>query len=102
MTWTLVFVLAAGGYAFKLVGYLGLGQRPMPATVERCLALIPAALISALVVKDTFSTGQMLVVDARVAGVAAAVVAVSRRAPFAMVIVLAAAVTAAVRAVSGG
>jgi branched-subunit amino acid transport protein len=101
MTWTLVFVLAAGAYCFKLVGYLALGQRQLPAPVERCLALIPAALITALIVKDTFTTGQQIHLDARVLGVGAAVIAVRRRAPFAVVIVIAAGVTAAVRAVAG-
>ena len=70
----------------------------MPPIVERCLALIPAALLSALIVKDTFSVGQDLVLDARAAGVAVAVVATWRGAPIPVVIVLGAAVTAFVRA----
>jgi branched-subunit amino acid transport protein len=60
--------------------------------------LIPAALLSALIVKDTFSVGHDLVLDARAAGVAVAVVATWRRAPIPVVIVLSSAVTAAVRA----
>ncbi len=98
MTWGLVLGLAAGAYTFKLLGFFVLGRRPLPHVVERCLALIPAAMISALVVKDTFTAGQDLVVDARLAGVAAATVAVWRKAPFVVVIVVAAAVTAGVRA----
>jgi branched-subunit amino acid transport protein len=101
MSWGLVFALAAGAYGFKLVGFLALGERQLPAVAERCLALIPAALIAALVVKDTFSTGQHLHLDARVVGVAVATVAVWRRAPFVAVIVIAAAVTALVRAAGG-
>jgi branched-subunit amino acid transport protein len=66
--------------------------------VERCLALIPAALLSALIVKDVFSVGQELVLDARVAGAVVAVVATWRKAPIPVVIVLASAVTALVRA----
>lgn len=98
MTWTLVLALAAGAYACKVVGLVIVGDRTLPAVVQRCLALIPAALISALVVKDTVSVGQQLVVDARTAGVAAAVVASWRRAPLVVVIVVGAAVTALVRA----
>lgn len=98
MTWTLVFVLAAGAYAFKVLGFLVLGDRELPAVVERCVALIPAAVITALIVRDTFSVGQHLQLDARAAGVGVAVVAVWRRAPFVVVVVLAAAVTAAARA----
>jgi branched-subunit amino acid transport protein len=66
--------------------------------VERCLALVPAALISALIVKDTVSVGDELVLDARLPGVLAAVLAARLRAPLIAVIVLGAAVTAAARA----
>jgi branched-subunit amino acid transport protein len=97
MTWTLVFSLAAGGFACKLFGFFVLGRSRLPAVVERCLALIPAALVAALVAKDTFSAGQTLQIDARVAGVAAATVAVWRRAPFVVVIAIGAGVTALVR-----
>ena len=98
MSWTLVFVLAAGAFGFKVLGLVVIGERTLPPVLERCLALIPAALIAALVVKDTFSIGQHLHGDARAAGVGAAVVAAWRRAPLILVIVIGAAVTAAVRA----
>ena len=55
-----------------MTGLVVLGSRHLPPVVERCLALVPAALISALVVMDTFSTGNELVLDARAAGVAVA------------------------------
>ena len=98
MSWTLVIVLGLGAYAFKVLGLVVIGARSLPPIVERCLALIPAALLSALIVKDTFSVGQDLVLDARAAGVAVAVVATWLRAPIPLVIVLGAAVTAVVRA----
>lgn len=97
MSWTLVLVLATGAFACKAVGFFLLAGRRLPAVVDRCLALIPAAVVAALVVKDTFSSGQELVVDARVPGVVAAVVLVWRRAPFVVVVVSAALVTAGVR-----
>jgi branched-subunit amino acid transport protein len=98
VTWGLVIGLAVGAFAFKAIGFFLLGRTTLPPVVERCLALIPAALITALVVKDTFTAGQSLVIDARVAGVAVAAVAVWRRAPFVVVVIAAAGVTAAVRA----
>ncbi len=98
MNWTLVLVLAGGAYLFKVLGLVVIGDRRLPAVLERCLALIPAALIAALVVKDTFSIGQHLQLDPRAAGVGAAVIAAWRKAPFVVVIVLGTAVTAAVRA----
>jgi branched-subunit amino acid transport protein len=97
MTWGLVLGLAAFAYAFKVIGLVVVGDRRIPPALDRCLMLIPAALVAALVVKDTFSSGQSLVLDARAAGVAAAVVAAWRRAPLLVVIVLGAAVTAGVR-----
>jgi branched-subunit amino acid transport protein len=100
VTWTLVLVLFAGAYAFKVTGLVILGGRTLPAVVDRCLALIPAAVVTALVVKDTFSNGQALVLDARAAGIAVAAVAAWRRAPLIVVIVLGAAVTAVVRQIS--
>lgn len=99
MTWTLVIVLAAIAYGFKVLGLVIVGGRSLPAIVDRCLGLVPAAVISALIVTDTFSTAGELVVDARAAGVGAAVVLAARRAPLIVVIVAGAAVTAAVRAV---
>lgn len=98
LSWMLVLTLAAGAYACKVVGLVVVGARTLPKVVDRCLILIPAALISALVVKDTFSVGQELVLDARAIGVAAATLAAWRRAPLVVVIVIGAAVTATARA----
>ena len=100
MTWTLVLLLAAAAYSFKVIGLIVIGRRQLPRRLERCLALIPAALIAALIVNDTFADGKDLVLDARAAGVAAAAVAAWRRAPLIVVIVLGAAVTAAMRRLS--
>lgn len=100
MSWWLVVLLAAGAYGFKVLGLVVLGGRKVPPPLERCLALIPAALIAALVVKDTLTVGQHVQLDARAAGVGVAVVAAWRRAPLILVIVIGAVVTATVRAVS--
>jgi len=99
MTWTLILLLAAGAYGFKLLGLVIIGSRPMPAAVERCLALVPAALLSAQIVTNTFADGKDLVLDERAAGLAVAVVAAWRKAPFVVVVVLAAATTALLRQV---
>ena len=100
MTWTGVLVLAVGAYALKALGVIGLGGRPLPARVEAIVPLLPIALLSALIVVQTFSEGRDLVLDARVPGVAAGAVAVVLRAPFLLVITLAAAVTATLRALA--
>ncbi|CAB4884254.1 unannotated protein [freshwater metagenome] len=98
MSWTLVLALAAGAYLFKVLGVVIIGDRTLPPVLDRCLALIPAALIASIIVKDTFSTGQHLGIDARVAGVGAAVFAAWRKAPMIVIIVVGAGVTAALRA----
>ena len=97
MTWTLIILLALGAYAFKVTGLIILGGRSLPPVFERCLGLIPAAIITALVMKDTFTVGQDLTLDARALGIAVAVIAAWKRAPLIVVIVLGAAVTALVR-----
>ncbi|QXC59712.1 AzlD domain-containing protein [Aquihabitans sp. G128] len=98
MSWLAIFVLAAGAYALKALGVLVLGGRELPAPVARCVALLPAALLPALVAVQTLTTDDRWVLDARAAGVGAAIVAAWRRAPFPVVILLGAAVTAGVRA----
>jgi branched-subunit amino acid transport protein len=97
VTWQLVLVLAAGAYAFKFLGLVVIGSRTLPAALERCLALVPAALLSALVVQGTFADGQDLVIDERVPGVVVAAVLAWRRAPFIVVVTAAATTTALLR-----
>jgi len=101
MTWALILTLAAGAYAFKVLGLVVVGDRPLPAALERCLALIPAAVIAAIVAKDTLSIGQHLQIDARLAGVTVAIVAAWRKMPVIVVIIAGAATTAIVRRLAG-
>ena len=100
MTWTLVLVLAGIAYGFKVLGAVVVGGRTMPVALERCLLLIPAALLAGLITKDTFTNGQDLALDARVVGLAVAIVATWRRLPFIVVIVLGVGSTALVRALA--
>ncbi len=58
-------------------------------------ALIPIALLSALVAVQTFTNGKSLVIDQRLAGLAVAVIALILRAPFAIVVLSAAGTSAA-------
>ncbi len=97
MSWWLVIGLSAGALAFKVAGFVIVGSRKLPSALEQCLILIPAALLAALVVKDTFSTAHELVIDARSVGLAVAVIAAWRKAPLIVVVVLAAGATAITR-----
>lgn len=98
MTWGAILALAAGAYAFKALGLLVLGPRASSGPALRVVALLPPALLAALVAVQTFATGTDLTVDARAVGVGVAAIAAWRRAPFVMVVVIGAAVTAFVRA----
>ncbi|MFG1928229.1 AzlD domain-containing protein [Cryptosporangium sp. NPDC048952] len=69
--------------------------------VLRAATLLPVALLAALVAVQTFGDGRSLALDARAAGIAVAIVAVLLRAPFLVVVVLAAATAAVVRAFAG-
>ncbi|MFM9133775.1 MAG: AzlD domain-containing protein [Actinomycetota bacterium] len=101
MSWWLVIWLSAGAYLLKVLGLVVLGGRKLPATVNRCLVLIPAALLAALIMKDTLTTGQEIVVDARLAGVSVAAAATLRRLSMTAVLVLGVGTTALVRGVAG-
>jgi hypothetical protein len=80
--WVAVLMTAAGCYGLKLLGLLAparLLEHPLAARVS---ALLPVAVL-----------------DARLAGVGAAVVAIRLRAPFLVVVAVAAATAALVRLV---
>jgi hypothetical protein len=98
MTWAAILVSALGCYLLKLAG-LSVPTRWLEAPlVQRIAALLPVALLAALAGVQALATGTHLVLDARLAGVAAAIVALFLRAPFLVVVGVAAAVAAAVRA----
>lgn len=100
MTWAAILVSALGCYLLKLAG-LSVPARWLEApVVQRIAALLPIALLAALAAVQTVATGTHLVLDARLAGVAAAVVALMLRAPFLVVVAVAAAAAAGVRAFS--
>jgi branched-subunit amino acid transport protein len=96
---TTLLVLAAGTYALKAAGPLVLGgDRALPPMIQRLALVLPAALLAALVATSTFVADQRWLVDARLAGLVAAAVALWRRLPFVVVVLAAAAATAATRA----
>ena len=100
MIWVAVVVASIGCYLLKLAGLSlpsALLERP---EVQRVAVLLPVALLAGLVAVETFGADGRLVVDLRLAGLGAGVVALVLRAPFLVVIVVAAATTALLRAVT--
>jgi branched-subunit amino acid transport protein len=98
-TWLVVAIVGAGTIAIKAAGPVLLGGRPLPARLTGVVELLAPALLAALVAVQTFGSGEALVVDERVLGVAAAAIALWRKAPLLLVVVIAAAVTALARLV---
>ena len=102
MTWLAIGIAVVGCYLLKLAG-LSVPARVLEnPVVERVADLMPVALLSALVGVQVFGSGGHLVVDARVAGLAFAFVALLLRAPFIVVVFGAALVAGLVRLLSRG
>jgi branched chain amino acid efflux pump len=99
--WLTIAVLTVGTIAMKVVGPLTLGERPPSPRMLAITGLVAPALLAALVVYETFGAhGHGVALDARAAGLGAAIVAIALRAPMLAVILIAAAATAALRAFS--
>jgi hypothetical protein len=96
--WLAVAAVGAATIAIKSAGTLVLAGRPMPRAAAIVMPLLAPCLLAALVASQTLADGRALVLDARVAGVAAAAVALALRAPLLVVLVAAAGVAAAARA----
>ena len=95
--WIAIFALTVICLVIKAVGPVALGGRELPGWAAGLIALVPSALLPALIVVDTFADGGDLVLDARAAGLAAAIVALTLRANLLVVLLAAAVVTAGVR-----
>jgi uncharacterized membrane protein len=94
--WAPILIAAAGCYALKLAG-LSVPQCVLDdARVQRVAVLLPVALLAALIATQTFAGG----IDARAAGLAAAVLALVLRAPFLVVVAAAAVTTALLRLIA--
>ncbi len=99
--WAVVVLTGVLAYALKLLGHLAPSRWFAHPRLRRINELVPVVLLSALVVAQGLATRTHVVLDHRVAGLAAALVALWRRAPF-PVVVLAAAVTSALVVRLGG
>ncbi|MEV6317636.1 AzlD domain-containing protein [Streptomyces sp. NPDC051776] len=100
--WIAIGATVVGCYAVKLLGLsvpAGALERPR---IKQLAALIPVALLAALIAIQTVGADdRTLVLDARAAGLAGAAVALVLRAPFLVVVAVAVLITAGVRALGG-
>jgi hypothetical protein len=98
--WVAVVVVGAATIALKSVGPVLLGGKPLPGHLTGIVGLLAPALLAALVVTQSVGGDEEIVLDARLVGVGAAVVAILLRAPLLVVVVAAAVATALVRLVA--
>ena len=95
--WLAVIFAGIGCYLLKLAGLSIPARLVEHPVIERVADFIPVALLAALVAVQVFASGQALVLDARLAGLAAAFALLLLRAPFLVVVFGAALVAALIR-----
>lgn len=107
MTITAILVLAVGTYAFRVAGPLlrnrmvrahGGGEATLPPRLTELMSVAATVLLVALIATATLTDGGSFAGVALPAGVAAGGLLAWRRAPFVVVVIAAAAVTAGLRA----
>jgi hypothetical protein len=97
--WTTILVASALALVLKYLGHVVPTRWLEGRRVSRVTSALPIALLAALVAVQTLTSADGgLVVDARAAAVAVALLALALRAPFIVVVVLAALVAAGLRA----
>ncbi|MER0240486.1 AzlD domain-containing protein [Streptomyces sp. HSW2009] len=95
-----LLALAAGTFAFRFTGPVLRSRLTFPPRAEQLLNTSAIVLLAALVVTSALATGQHIGGVARPAGVVVGGVLAYRKAPFLLVVVAAAAVTAVLRLLS--
>ena len=101
LTWLAILAASAVCFGIKLVGHLVPEHWLAEPRVARTASLVTVALLAALVGVQTVTTGQHVTLDARLPALAVAAVALALRAPFVVVVLLAAATAAGLRALAG-
>ena len=97
--WIAVLATSAGCYVLKLAGLTVPPRLLARPRVRRFAELVPVALLAALAAVQSATSGHEISLDpARLAGMGAALAALALRAPFLVVILVAAATAAALRA----
>jgi hypothetical protein len=98
--WTAVLAACALCFALKVAGHVVPERLLAGDTARRSAALVTVALLAALVAVQTLAGPGGLQADARLVALGVAAVALWLRAPFVVVVVLAAVVAAGLRALA--
>jgi branched-subunit amino acid transport protein len=96
-SWLVIAVVGAVTIVFKAAGPVMLGRRELPPRLGSVVEVLAPAMLAALVVTQTVGGDRELVIDERLAGVAAGAIAIRLRAPLIAVMVVAAATAALIR-----
>ena len=99
MTWLVIAIVGAVTILFKASGPVLLGRQELPPRALAVVEVLAPAMLAALVVTQTVGGNRELLLDARLAGVAAGAVAVWLRAPLIVVMIVAALTAAVIRLV---
>jgi branched-subunit amino acid transport protein len=98
--WVTIAGLVVVTAVIKAAGPVLVGGRELPRSAYAVIGLLAPALLTALILTDTFARDQDLTVDARAAGLGCAAVAVALRAPLLVTVLVAAVGAAGVRAIT--
>jgi branched-subunit amino acid transport protein len=94
--WVSLLITSALVFIIRFAGYLVPEKYLTNPTALRINTLIPIALLSALVAVQSFTDKASIVIDQRMAGLGVAVIALLLKAPFPIVVIGAAATSAAI------
>jgi branched-subunit amino acid transport protein len=97
--WGLIVLVAVVTAAIKAAGPIALGDRDLPGWFSTIVTAMPAAVLTALVVTAALADGERLAIGPDTAGVAAAGIVAWRGGSVILCVVVAAAVTAGLRAI---
>ena len=95
--WGFILLACAATYLTKLAGYAVPARWLQNPRMTRVAGAITVALLASLTVMNTFAAGTALVIDARLASLAAAALALWLRLPCLLVVVLGAVAAGLVR-----
>jgi branched-subunit amino acid transport protein len=96
--WITIVVVSLVSAAIRAFGPILVGGRELSPSANAVIALLVPALLTALVVTQTFGEDGRLVLDEKAIGVAVAAVALALRAPVLLAVTLAVVATALARA----
>jgi branched-subunit amino acid transport protein len=84
--WVVVIAASVIAFILKLSGNLIPERYLAKPRIKTITTFVPIVMLAALVIAQTFSQGQTLVIDARLAGIIVAIFLLIFRAPFIMVV----------------